>query len=71
MSNAGAAGAAADAVVETGAISPEELAKRQADDKQALEDNVANAELKIEKMQAHLDDAKAALATAKAELKGS
>lgn len=71
MSQAGAAGSAEDAAVDTGAISPEELAKRQADDKQALEDNVANAELKIEKLEAQVAAAKEALATAKAELKGS
>jgi hypothetical protein len=71
MATAGATGEAKDATVDTGAITPEELAKRQADDKQALEDNVTNAELKVEKMEAHLAAAKEALAAAKAEQKGS
>lgn len=71
MSQAGAAGEANDAAVDTGAISPEELAKRQADDKLALEDNVTNAEAKVAKLEAALAGAKEGLATAKAELKGS
>lgn len=49
------------------AVSEEDQRRRRAD-YQALEQNVANAQKKVAKMQGHLDDATAGLAAAEAEL---
>lgn len=73
MATAGAAGEAKNATAETdtGAITPEELAKRQADDYQVLVDAVPKGEEKIKKAEDQLKGAKESLANAKAALAGA
>ena len=68
---AGGAGTASDATIDTGAITAEELAERQRNDYQVLVDAVPKGEEKIKKLQDQLAGAKESLANAKAALAGA